>query len=187
MKRRFFLLQSALLFLSFSLHTQETPPFPPPPEGVSSTAIVAPSQEPGERLLIHGTVYHADGSTPYTNLIIYLYQTDSSGVYNHENRSWRTPRLRGWVKTGERGTYEIQSIKPGSYPGSRNPAHIHAIIKLPGREARWIDDFLFYDDPFIADEQRLASQAKGKFANIMRLEQNSEGHLLGRRDIKIEE
>ncbi len=124
-----------------------------------------------------GTVYHADGTAPFRGLIIYLYQTDASGVYNHANRGWREPRLRGWLKTGDRGAYEIQTIKPGSYPGSRNPAHIHAIVRLPGDAQEWIDDFLFDGDPFLADQQQQESLKKGKFANIMKLTRSLESHL----------
>ncbi len=149
-----FLVRVASILSAFSANAQDSPPFPPPPDDISSTAVLATREESGERLLIRGTVYHADGTAPFKNLIIYLYQTDSSGVYNHVNRSWREPRLRAWLKTDDRGTYEIQTIKPGSYPGSRNPAHIHAIISLPGATPKWIDDFLFDGDPFLTAQQR---------------------------------
>lgn len=184
-------LNSLVLVLSglavFSANAQDVLPFPPPPDDISSTAILATREESGERLLIRGTVYHADGTAPFKGLIIYLYQTDASGVYNHANRSWREPRLRGWLKTGDRGEYEIQTIKPGSYPGSRNPAHIHAIIRLPGDAPEWIDDFLFDGDPFLTDQQQQESLKKGKFANIMKLTRSGENALTGTRDIKIDE
>jgi len=120
-------------------------------------------------------------------LIIYLYQTDRSGVYNHVNGSWREPRLHGWLKTGDRGEYVIQTIKPGSYPGSRNPAHIHAIVGFPGTSPKWIDDFLFDGDPFLTDQQRQESQANGKFANIIKLSRSGKNVLNGARDITIDD
>jgi protocatechuate 3,4-dioxygenase beta subunit len=179
------LIKCLVLLSASTMGAQETPPFPPPPAGVSSTSVLAPAQEPGEPLVIRGAVYHADGTTPYKDLILYLYQTDESGVYNHENQSWREPRLRGWVKTGNDGTYEIRTIKPGSYPGSRNPAHIHAIIQLPGKRPQWIDDFLFEDDPFVTERQRRDSRKQGRFSNIIKLARSGEKGLLGTRDIKV--
>ena len=187
MNRRFTLVQALLIGFALGSSAQDTAPFPDPPKDVSSTAILANGQEPGKRLSIHGTVYRADSTTPYEHLVIYIYQTDASGVYNQKNRSWREPRLRGWVKTGAGGKYEIQTIKPGSYPGSRNPAHIHAIIKLPGRPPQWIDDYLFDGDPFLTDEQRQQPQREGRFSNVMKLTQASDGRLVATRDIVIED
>jgi protocatechuate 3,4-dioxygenase beta subunit len=164
---------------------QDSAPFPEPPAGVSSTVILAPENEPGERLVIRGTVYHADGRTPYAGLVIYVYQTDASGVYNTSNRSWREPRLRGWLRTGEGGVYEIRTIKPGSYPGSRNPAHIHAIIRLPGRSPEWIDDFLFAGDPFLTGRQNDEAASRGSFSNIVKLTRTGDGSSRGTRDIAV--
>jgi protocatechuate 3,4-dioxygenase beta subunit len=75
---------------------------------------------------------------------------------------------------------------PGSYPGSRNPAHIHAVIKLPGKKARWIDDFLFDGDPFVTSDLQSISARQGKFANVMKVTREK-GRLTAQRDIKINE
>ncbi len=166
---------------------QDSAPVPGPPKDISSTTILATKHEPGERLLLRGTVYHADGASPYEDLVIYLYQTDASGVYNSKNRSWREPRLHGWIKTGAGGNYEIRTIKPGSYPGSRNPAHIHAVIKLPGKSPMWLDDFLFEGDPFLTDQLKRSARASGKFSNIVDLRHAGDSTLVGKRDIRIEE
>ena len=168
-------------------HAQDSAPFPDPPPGVSSTAVLAAESEPGEHIVIRGTVYHADGRTPYAGLVFYLYQTDASGAYNTTNRSWREPRLRGWLRTGDDGRYEIRTIKPGSYPGSRNPAHIHAIVRLPGRSPKWIDDFLFAGDPFLTERQMEGAASRGKFSNIMKLTRTGDGSLEGIRDIALDQ
>ena len=187
MNRHSTLVWSLLLLCPLIAKAQNSAPFPDPSKDISSTTILATKHEPGERLLIRGTVYYADGASPYAGLVIYLYQTDASGVYNNKNRSWREPRLHGWVKTGANGEYEIQTIKPGSYPGSRNPAHIHAVIKLPGKSPMWIDDFLFEGDPFLTDQLKHTAKASGKFSNILNLRHAGDSSLVGTRDIRIEE
>jgi protocatechuate 3,4-dioxygenase beta subunit len=163
---------------------QDVVPFPPPPHEVSSVATLVTSDEPGERLVITGIVYTSDGKTPYPDFILYLYQTDATGVYNMTDRSWMRPRIRGWVRTDKDGKYEIRTVKPGSYPGSRNPAHIHAIVKLPGNEPDWIDDFLFEDDPFLTERERNRA-ASGDFSHIMRATRRADGTLVCTRNIKL--
>jgi protocatechuate 3,4-dioxygenase beta subunit len=91
------------------------------------------------------------------------------------------------VKTNDRGGYSIQTIKPGSYPRGRNPAHIHAILKLPNKSPVWIEDFLFEGDPFLTDQQRQGSTKKTSFGNIITLTRNGAGILTGVRDILIDE
>lgn len=174
-----------LFFLTHSLYGQERAPYPDPPADVSSVAILVSDDEPGERLVINGTVYGSDGVTPAKNLVIYLYQTDASGVYNTADGSWHRPRIQGWVRTDEQGHYGIRTIKPGSYPRSNNPAHIHATVKLPGMAPRWIDDFLFQDDPYLSRRDREAGKAAGQFSHVMEVQRDSLGLLQCRRDIRL--
>jgi protocatechuate 3,4-dioxygenase beta subunit len=158
------------MFVSISLgNAQEEAPFPTPPRDVSSIATLASEEEPGEPLVITGTIFRSDKKTPYESLVLYFYQTDATGVYNKINGSWKSPRLHGWAKTDAKGGYEIHTVKPGSYPGSRNPAHIHVIISLPGQKARWLDDFLFEGDPYLRSEDLRKAERGGGFANIMKV------------------
>jgi protocatechuate 3,4-dioxygenase beta subunit len=168
-----------------SLAAQEIPPFPPPPSNVSSVATLVSEQEQGERLIITGTIYRSDGTTPMRDFVLYLYQTDASGVYNHADRSWRNSRIHGWVKTDKNGRYEIRTIKPGSYPGSRNPAHIHVIVQLPGKQPTWIDDFLFDDDPYVGDRDRKKFVGTD-FAHVMKTSKGSDGVLRAIRNITLD-
>lgn len=186
MSHRTRFLLGAYLLLASPIAAQEEAPFPPPPENIGAAVTLPPAHEPGEPLTIRGTVYRTDGTTPYAGFVLFLYQTDRKGVYNSTNGSWREPRIRGWVKTDDSGRYEIQTIRPGSYPGSRNPAHIHAVIKLPGKRARWIDDFLFEGDPFVTADLQSISARQGKFANVMKLTRE-QGRITAWRDIKINE
>ncbi|MCI0706451.1 MAG: intradiol ring-cleavage dioxygenase [Ignavibacteriae bacterium] len=165
---------------------QEIPPFPPPPADISSTATVVTADEPGEWLNITGRVYKADGKTPYAGMVLYLYQTDASGVYNKTDNSWQRPRLHAWVKTGKDGHYTINTIKPGAYPGRRDPAHIHVIVQLPGEHPKWIDDFLFERDPYLSERDVKSAASKGTFSHIMKTQSDNKGVLHAVRNIILQ-
>lgn len=114
-------------------------------------------KESGPRLAVNGTVFNTDGS-PAAGVIIYIYHTDQQGVYpmKGDEIGWakRHDYLSGWMKTNEKGEYKFFTLKPASYPGSRNPAHIHVTIKEPGNNEYWIDEYLFDDDPYLTQEER---------------------------------
>ncbi len=165
--------------------SQESAPFPPPPSDISHIASMVTENEPGERLIINGIVYAGDGRTPLPGFVLYLYQTDATGVYNKTDGSWQRPRIRGWVRTDSDGKYEIRTIKPGSYPGSRNPAHIHVIVKPADKDPDWIDEFLFDGDPFLSESDRKRVTEEGAFSPVMKVTRDGDGTLRARRDIRI--
>jgi len=116
------------------------------------------------RIAINGVVYKPDGS-PAPDVVIYIYHTDSTGIYptrgNEKGFDRQHGYLRGWMKTNEKGEYKFFTMRPGSYPGGKNPAHIHAMIKEPGKVPYWIDDYLFDDDPVLTDRERSKLRQRG--------------------------
>jgi len=114
--------------------------------------------KPGPKIVISGTIYKADGHTPAKDVVLYIYHTDQSGKYTPGKNAagWerRHGALRGWIKTDQNGFYRFYTLVPASYPNSRNPKHIHPVIKESGINEYYIDEFLFADDPLLpADEQ----------------------------------
>lgn len=155
------------------------------PTKLSWKAKLAPDDEPGERMIISGTIYKKDGKTPAPDVILYVYQTDNTGRYTPAPKQVHAKRhghLRGWVRTDAQGRYEFHTIRPASYPNSRNPQHIHPIIKEPGLSLYWIDEFLFDDDPVLTEQEK-ARQVKRGGSGIIKLNKNSEGVWIGKRNI----
>ena len=123
------------------------------PASIASVARIAPASEKGTPMVVHGRAIGKDGK-PAPGVIVFAYQTDATGVYNVRNaRGWR---LRGWAKSDTQGRFEFRTIRPGSYPGSRNPAHIHITIDGPRLPRRWAEEVNFRDDPFVSASSKTA-------------------------------
>ena len=150
--------------------------------------ITIPSaNEPGQPLIVSGTIYAPDGRTPLEGISLWVYHTDATGHYSTEGTgNNRNTRLHGQMTTNAEGHYEFRTIKPVAYPGQRIPAHIHAYVSGPGYPEYWIDEYLFDDDPFVTEEVRSKHPGAGSFASILKLTRGNDGVLRGVRDIKIE-
>lgn len=107
--------------------------------------------EAGPKLEISGVIYKADGKTPASDVVLYVYHTDQIGNYSIKGgeTGWgrRHGYIRGWIKTNANGQYKFFTLIPASYPNSNNPKHIHPTIKEPGKNEYWIDEYEFDNDP----------------------------------------
>ncbi|HWJ90974.1 MAG TPA: hypothetical protein VNR87_07665 [Flavisolibacter sp.] len=143
--------------------------------------------EKGIRLVISGTVFKSDGITPAPGVVLYVYHTDQTGhytnKYNEEGYAGHNGYIKGWVKTNERGQYKFYTLKPAPYPGTRVPAHIHPVIKEPGKNEYWIDEYLFDDDPLLTQEERRKQEGRGGSGILKPKEKN--GVLYGERNIYL--
>ena len=137
------------------------------PAELTARARIAPVNEPGERLVLDGTVFDRAGHAA-AGIIVYAYQTNARGLYPPDTRfpgqaAYRHGKLRAWAQTDSLGRYAFDTIRPASYPGTTLPQHIHMHVIEPGRCTYYIDDVNFADDPFVAgvDRHRLGSGRGG--------------------------
>jgi len=123
------------------------------PANAPSIGRLAPAAEPGTRLQINGVVVAPDGA-PVPGASIYAYQTDADGYYGVKPASdSANPRLKLFLRSGPKGEWSFDTIRPGSYPNSKAPGHIHFEVRARGFAAK-IFEIVFEGDPFITPEMR---------------------------------
>ncbi len=126
--------------------------------------------EPGVALVVSGTIYAPDGTTPARGVRLFLYHTDAKGYYSYPHDNPRQSRIRGWVATDEQGRYRFRTIRPAHYAsGWRGAAHIHTHVHAPDAPAHWIDSFLFADDRYLAAAQRAEGLKLGALSPVMQV------------------
>lgn len=102
------------------------------PASLSANGRIAPESEPGTPLVIHGRAVGEDGKAPLPGAIVFAYHTDRDGLYDRKGSPPHAWRLKGWARTAADGTFEFRTIRPGSYPGTTNPPHVHFTLFTDG-------------------------------------------------------
>ena len=161
------------------------------PATLAAQARIAPVSEPGEPLVIRGTVFAATGR-PAAGVIVYAYQTDAHGLYPPDpggsgRPSVRHGRLRGWARTDAAGEYRFDTIRPAGYPGTGIPQHVHMHVIEPGRCTYYLDDLLFDDDPRLTATARENHDHGRGGRGIAVPTKGSDGIWSVRRDIRLGE
>ncbi len=153
----------------------------------SKIKMVADS-EPGEIMIISGSIYLPDGKTPAKDAILSVWQTDTKGYYiaGGGGAGELHPRIHGRMKTGSDGKYEFRTIKPGQYPSHTSPAHVHGHISAPDFPEYAII-YYFERDDLITDKNRTELNShRGGTSSIIKLTRDSNGIWIGHRDIILE-
>lgn len=148
-----------------------------------SVGVLATEKEAGTRLIVSGQVFDPTGTKPVPGVRLYAYHTDATGVYNKPGI--REPRLKATIVTDAEGRFELRTIRPGSYPGGGNPAHIHFEASGAGYDKQWPEEMQFADDPEITKAMLAESKAKGKFASVVPVTRDARGVLHATLNIKL--
>jgi len=149
---------------------------PPPPEPANTTwtTMIVSSGEPGDPLVVSGSVFAPEGEHAVAGVLVYAYNTDKNGYYSPDG-SVRHPRLKGYMKTDAEGRFELHTIVPGRYPGMHIPAHVHFNLWGAGYPVQWTDDLRFEGDSYLTEEMKQESKEREKFATIQPLTRDSTG------------
>lgn len=134
--------------------------------GAPFQSQLAGVDEPGDRLVLAGTVYSTDGR-PLPQTLIEVWQANDAGQYDTNTPGKFTEvekfHLRGLLYTNDKGQYEIETIMPGRYPvppglpglekyaGLTRPAHIHFRF-MESLHVPLTTQLYFKGDPFIAND-----------------------------------
>jgi protocatechuate 3,4-dioxygenase beta subunit len=146
--------------------------------------VLVSKDEPGEPLIVSGTVYAPDGKTPAPGITVYVYHTDAEGYYRKGATSSSNPRLKGTMITNGEGKYEFRTIKPGAYPGGGNPAHIHYV--LSGKDyPKQYGEVMFEGDPHLGANARARAKKDGAFSTVQLLTRDQDGVWHCVRDFKL--
>ncbi|MEZ4792842.1 MAG: hypothetical protein R2783_05085 [Gelidibacter sp.] len=137
------------------------------------------------KLMITGTIYESDGTTPAKDVILYISQPDENGDYKLKKQDGkRYVYHRGWIKTDADGHYTFYTFVPGSFLHNRELKHIHPVIKEPGKPEYDMDAFLFDNDPFLSKSCRKRLAKRG-MDNILKVEKK-ENMYVATKDIVLE-
>jgi protocatechuate 3,4-dioxygenase beta subunit len=128
--------------------------------------VLVPRGEPGTPFLATVVVMDAGGNG-YPDVRVYAYQTSAKGWYAAEaphvggnSGDTKHARLFAHGRTDEMGHLELLTVRPGAYPASDLPSHIHQ--HLVGREkATLVTEIRFNDCPRMTPAMREASAQSG--------------------------
>ena len=124
---------------------------------------VAPVGVEGERVVIRGCLLDGDGK-PVDDATIETWQANSYGKYAHPDDVQEKPlddRFRGFgrVLSASDGSFRLNTIKPGSVPGSGGAVqapHLVVIIFMRGLLKHLMTRVYFPDEPANAADPVLA-------------------------------
>ncbi|HET6768719.1 MAG TPA: hypothetical protein VFH08_15005 [Chitinophagaceae bacterium] len=133
--------------------------------------------EPGEPLMIYGKIIDRKTNEPVRDVSLFLYQTDTSGIYNIPGVPDDQARIRGTVYTNESGCFKIKTILPGDYPGQKNSRHLHYVINAKGyKEVRSIVFFKGFTTSNVSGQGPLS---------VLDIKKDKDGTWVGSIDIHI--
>lgn len=139
-------------------------------------------------MIVSGTVYGATTRAPASGVIVYAYHTNSRGVYARDPGATGLAamhgRLRGWVRTGADGRFQLLTIRPAGYPGNVEAQHIHLEVLPADGIACEIDAVEFTDDPLMTRARRRTRPAYGG-AGIVTPTKGTDGVWRVARDIQL--
>lgn len=116
-----------------------------------SSLTLAPGGEKGEWIEIEGHVVDADGKS-VAGAVVHVFATDANGRYHPTLEGEGTARIFGTLVSDEGGRVRFRTVRPGSYPGTRNPRHVHVQVRAGTRRLDAPGYLVFDDDPLLYEK-----------------------------------
>lgn len=142
---------------------------------------MCPEGEPGEKLEFYGRVLDEHGN-PLPNASVIAYSTDATGLYVPRGSTSRTPRINGVAVTNADGWYRFHTVRPGGYPGTDDPQHIHMHIDAAVHQHTY-RTLWFEDDPRLTPAKR---RSLDRETVIVPLRKRDDGVWTTRFDVRLE-
>lgn len=143
------------------------------PKVISSEHTSNGWDEGKQKLILTGKVFQLDGRTPASDVVIYYWHTDDSGLYSSNDETSKQAKehgkLRGWVKSDKSGNYTIKTSRPDAYPNDNIPQHIHLSIKEPDIINEYYADLYFDDDPLYLKHKKKYGKLDRAGTEILRI------------------
>lgn len=137
--------------------------------------ILITDDESGTKITVKAVVKTKSGEL-LKNVLVYLYQTSDKGWYaadkphvSGNEGDHRHARLFTYVKTDDKGEFEITTILPKGYPNSDLPAHIHVQMWKDGNNIPGVPGELLFDE----DERLTPSRKQRALQDGFLIEKNS--------------
>jgi protocatechuate 3,4-dioxygenase beta subunit len=142
---------------------------------------MCPEDEPGEKLEFYGRVLDEHGN-PLPKASVIAYNTDATGLYVPRGSTSRTPRINAVAVTNADGWYRFRTIRPGGYPNSDDPQHIHLHIDAAVHQHTY-RTLWFEDDPRLTPAKR---RSLDRETVIVPLRKRDDGVWTTRFDVRLE-
>src|SRR6266508_910787 len=125
------------------------------PTGAARASAATAASRRGQRLVVSGTVYAPDCTTPLAGAVVHLWQANGEGVYGPGPQGPGEVRccyLQGTLRTNARGRYQVQTVKPAHYQGAKPPppGHIHLEVSHPAAGVL-LTELHFQGDPYLEE------------------------------------
>ncbi len=140
------------------------------PKTLNSDARIAPADEPGTPLTIHGRIVDPVGKAA-PGVIVQAYHRDAEGFdFGPGDDATTTWRLQGWAVTDADGRFTFRTIRPAPDHLGREGAHVHFTLVSERYGRQWASSIYFSDDPLITAAERNRSAASGEFGWVLDVE-----------------
>ena len=148
-------------------------------EATASSIVIAPTSEPGERLVVTGKVLRGADRSPVAGARVLAFHTDAKGYYSDGGMDENNARLCGVLRTDAEGSFRIETIRPAHYATGGPPAHVHFEVTPPsGDTKRFVLNF--EGDPLLGGRR-----AGERWEDVRPATQAADGTLAVERDLWI--